>query len=548
MFKFAEARGSRHRLAYLAGVLVLIALSLSLIAGRANAGQVYWANQNSISYSLLDDSGGGFLTDSFEAVRNIEGTAIDTANGRIYIAENSPDRIVWFDLDGVGAGVVKTAAGTVDHPTNISIDPETQTLYWANDDSPGSIGFAFVNETGGGILAQEGETGAHVQQPSRIAIDMLHHRLYWWNEGSDEFSWVTTSGLFGGNLSTPGLGFSQAGKMGGIAVEPFSTPQELYFVNNEAEGIYHTDPVLGGEPERILGAYGEHNTAEPIGLAFDEIGEKFYWANSGIDSEPSKAIGTATVFGHPANVSVFPEAPIHSPVFAAILKEPNALSLPQLSVSGTTMSCASGEWEGDHPGASVFAAPTSSSFQWRKGSALIGGANGASFTATESGSYSCEVIAENAAGETVSVSRPTTMTFPAKPKPATPSSPTSNPKSKSTQKSAAVGAALASSKPVRVKAGGTAVVAVKLTNSGGATSGSAKVCGKLTKQAKKGLRAPRCATVKSVAAGKTVLAGLKVKTLAGAKGTYKLTVEVSGAGTGSMTAKIQVTGARKGKR
>jgi hypothetical protein len=238
---------------------------------------------------------------------------------------------------------------------------------------------------------------------------------------------------------------------------------------------------------------------------------------------------------------VFPVAPVHSPVFAAILKAPQSVGEPQLAVSGTTMSCTLGEWEGDHPGASVYAAPTRLSYQWKKGSAEIAGATGNTFTAGESGSYSCQVTATNAAGETVKAARATSITFPSKPKTtATPTTPSTS-KPKPTPSSAAVSAKLASAKPVKVKAGGTAAVAVDLTNSGGTVSGSTKLCAKLSKQAKKALKAPACVTVKSVAAGKASVAKLSVKTLASAKGTYRLTVSVSGAANASLTAKVQVT-------
>jgi hypothetical protein len=98
-----------------------------------------------------------------------------------------------------------------------------------------------------------------------------------------------------------------------------------------------------------------------------------------------------------------------------------------------------------------------------------------------------------------------------------------------------------------VKAGGTATIEVELINSGGTTSGPTKVCGKLAKQAKKGLKTPACVTVKSVAAGKTAVAKLSVKALASAKGTYKLTVSAGGATTASLTAKVQVTGVKRKK-
>jgi hypothetical protein len=106
-------------------------------------------------------------------------------------------------------------------------------------------------------------------------------------------------------------------------------------------------------------------------------------------------------------------------------------------------------------------------------------------------------------------------------------------------------AKLASSKPVKVKARATAAIKVDLINSGKTTSASTKVCGKLSKQAKRGLKTPACVTVKSVASGKTVVATLKVKTLGSAHGTYKLTVAVSGAATANLTAKVRVAAAKR---
>lgn len=511
-----------------------------MLAGRASADQIYWVNSNSVAYSQLDDTAGGYLPPSVLGIHGGSGSAIDTANGRIYVTQEATNQIVWFSLDGLTSGVVNTVAGTVDHPKNVAIDPETQTLYWANAVSPGSIGYAYVNGSGGGILVQSGSTAAQVEQPTRIAIDTRHGRVYWWNETGKDFSWVAMNGLSGGNLSTPDLGITEAGQMGGMAVEPFSTPEELYFINNEAPGVFHTDPLLGGEPEEIQNAFAENekNIAGPLGLAFDLAGNRFYWANSGIVEEPETAIGTATVFGRPSTIKTFPEAPIHNPGFPAILKVPASVAEPQISLAGTTLTCTQGEWEGDHPGASVYAAPTSIRYQWKKGSTAIAEATGSSFTPTETGSYACEVVAGNAAGETGKTSKSTSVTIPK----ATTTTSTTKPKPSTTT---TVSAKLASTKPVKVKARGTATIAVDLVNSGKAAASSTKVCGTLSKQAKKGLKAPACVTVKSVAAGKTVVAKLKVKTLASAHGTYKLTVAVTGAAKANLTAKVQVAAAKR---
>jgi hypothetical protein len=538
---------SLHRLGLLIGAVAAIAFSLLASAGRASADQVYWVNTSVISYSDLADTAGGFLPASFGNVHNGEGTAIDTANGRIYMTQKATDKIVWFGLSDLKSGVVNTAPGTVVNPTNIAIDPRTQTLYWANDTSPGSIGFANVNETGGGILTQSGSTPAHVSQPTRIAVDTLHNRVYWWNEGTGEFSWVAMNGLTGGNLSTPGLAIAGMGAMSGMVVEPYSTPEELYFFNLDAGengGIFHTDPLLGGEPEEIQGAISkkaESNARNPIGLVFDGTGNNFYWANNAVDEDTNAAIGTATIFGHAGMLRTFPVAPVHNPMFAAILKAPVFVGSPQVSVSGYILGCGTGDWEADHPGASVYSAPTNFGYQWLRGSTPIPGAYDTSYTATESGTYTCQVAAVNAAGETIAKSKGVTLAFPAKPKPPT-TTPTTK-TAKSTETSGTV--KLGSAKAVKVKAGGTAMVSADLVNTGKTTLGSTKVCGNLTKQAKKGLKTPPCVTVKSVAAGKTAVAKLKVKTLASAHGTYKFTVAVSGALTASLTAKVQVTPKRK---
>ena len=119
--------------------VALIASSLLAVAARAKADQIYWANQNVISYSQLNGTEGGYLPASVLAIHAGNGTAIDTANSRIYVSQEATNQIAWFSLDGISAGVVNTAGATVDHPTNVAINPATQTLYWSNAVSPGSV-------------------------------------------------------------------------------------------------------------------------------------------------------------------------------------------------------------------------------------------------------------------------------------------------------------------------------------------------------------------------------------------------------------------------
>jgi hypothetical protein len=530
----AEPAGSRHRLAYLAGAIALIALSLLMIAGRAHADQLYWTNQSSIVFSRLNQTEGGELANSHGTFADPEGTVIDTANNRIYVVDAEVNRILWFALDGSGNGTMSTHGAPLEDPKGLSLDPGTQTIYWANDVPGGSIGWAKIDESAGGTLS----TGvAHVSEPIRTAIDVVDGRLYWWNEGTDEFSWASTSDTgVGGNLTVTAPNLPEEAEenegMQGIALDPIA--DELFWLDGESESLGSV-ALAGGKGEEIEGATNQKNFNNAYGLAYDVNTSRFYWGNFGVGTAPEHAIGTATLLPNTGGSFAPPAStPVEDPSFPVLLATPGVAGEPEVTAAGTTLSCSQGFWEEDQPGSFTYQAPTSYSYQWRKGSTAIPGATGSSYAVTETGTYSCRVTAENAAGSASQSSNGVAVTIPPKAKPITPIAPV-------VPKPAAVGAKLVSGKPVKVKAGGTAVVKVDLKNSGGTTSDPVKVCGKLNKQAKKGLKAPACVKVKGVAAGKTVVAKLKVKTLGSALGTYKFTVAVSGAVKKNLTAKVQVT-------
>lgn len=120
-----------------------------------------------------------------------------------------------------------------------------------------------------------------------------------------------------------------------------------------------------------------------------------------------------------------------------------------------------------------------------------------------------------------------------------------------TSAAATVTAATLTAKPqtkASARAGKAAVVKITFTNTGDLTSKSVKVCAKLTKQAKKGLKAPKCVSVKPLAFGGSAVATLKVKTLKTALGSYKFTTQVKGASVKGLTVKVKVTAAKAKKR
>jgi DNA-binding beta-propeller fold protein YncE len=514
----------------LAGTIALVSFALLGVAARAHASEtIFWDNYGAtpatIGFANIDGTGGGVLSNASlqlpgteVEISSPEGLAYDPANGRIYVANRQAENIVWVNTDGSGAGVLDTGAAVVEDPEGVAVDPKTQTVYWANSETKGSIGYASADGGSGGLL---NTTGATITSPYKIALDTVNGRVYWMNS-SGVISYASLNGTGGADLPLPA---SKAERLSGsgsaINVDPATNRLYVLGGNEEgAEGIIWLSTVgLGGG---VIALEDEATFDDPYGLAFDPSKSRFYWANYGHDEERAGAFGTITLTSGPATPINVATAPLSSPQDPVIVKSPVAVGAPQVTASGTQLSCSQGDWEADSPGSYVYAAPASYAYQWSKDGAAIGGATGSSLTVTATGSYSCAVTASNRSGTASQSSAGVTVTIQAPPTPA-------SLKLKS-----------ASKKAVKVKAGKVAVVKVDLTNGGGTAAGAVKVCGKLTKQAKKGLVAPKCVSVNSVPAGKTVVAKLRVKTRNTAKGTYKFTVLVKGAAVKSLTAKVQV--------
>ena len=535
----AEPLAAGRRVALIATAATFAMLALLAIASRAHASEtIYWDNYNAspttIAFANVDGTSGGSLnlTNVEEPgteveISNPEGIAYDPANGRIYVASSGNDEIVWVSTDGGGAGYLDTAGASVENPEGIAVDPRTQTVYWANDEPEGSIGYASAAGGGAGLL---NTTGASIDDPYKIALDTVNGRIYWVRQAGGIVSYANLDGSGGADLP-----LQEAERPSGwtaINVDP--TTGRLYFLEDAVIYWVSTAGVGGGEVELEEPAYDE-----AYGMAFDPTGGRFYWANYGNGEKRENAFGTTTLTPGPVTGITVATAPVSDPQDPVIVKSPTATGAPQVTGSGTSLSCSQGSWASDYPGSYVYGAPASYAYQWLQNGQAIAGATASSHTATASGSYACAVTATNRSGSTTQTSAATTVTI-VHPKPIV--APTTTPTTP-----ANLSLELPKKKAARVRAGKVAVVEIKLTNGGGTASGAVKVCGKLTKKAKKGLKAPKCVSVASVPAGGTAHPKLRVKTRKTAKGLYKFTVVVRGAINGSTTAKVKVLPA-KGKK
>ena len=176
-----------RRLPVIAGALTLAMFAVLALAARAQATEtIYWDNYSaspaSIGFANIDGTGGGALNLSGAEIKDPEGMAFDSANGRIYVASPGTGvdgQIIWVSADGSGAGVLDTGGAPVEDPEGIAVDPHTQTVYWANTvTGGGSIGYASANGGSGGSL---NTAGATIDEPYKIALDTTNGRVYWVN-------------------------------------------------------------------------------------------------------------------------------------------------------------------------------------------------------------------------------------------------------------------------------------------------------------------------------------------------------------------------------
>lgn len=519
----AEPLGGGRRATLIVGVAILSMLALSVFGAQARgAERIYWTNyeagaSQSIGFANLDGSAGGALALPGAVEPGAEQMAFDPANGRLYVAAFNTDQILWANVDGSGSGVVDTHGAEVDAAVGLAIDPRTQTIYWSNFGMPNSrIGWAQLEGSASGAL---NTTGATLSGPTFLAVDTVDGRLYWVNHGvtTAHFSWANLDGSGGGDLVLTGA--PEAEVPHGLAIDPGSN--RLYWAEGEGteEISWANLSGVGGSVVDTTGAA----KVEPFGLAFDPIGGRLYWGNYGNGLEATGALGTTTLSGGGGSITPV-GAPINSPQDPIVLKSPTGTGAPQIAQNVAALSCTQGSWSQDYPGSGVFGAPVSYAYQWTLNGQAISGATAPTYTATAGGSYACQVTGKNQTGSASQASAAVTVT------------------------PAALTTTLLTKKP-HAKAGKAAVVKLRLANSGQIASTPVTVCAaKLSKKAKKGLVAPKCASVVALGNGGSAVATLSVKTKKSAKGIYKFTTQVNGATVAPVTVSVKTTAPKKHKK
>jgi hypothetical protein len=443
--------------------------------------------------------------------------AYDPVTNRLFVAsedEVSGDSVITaVNLNGSGASFFSAPGMVVDEPEGIVLDPASRMMYWINTGNA-TIGWAKLDGSAAGTLDT---TGAPIENSYRIAIDPASGRLYWpaQSGGKRVVSWANVNNTGGGILPTE-LG---AISPDGIAIN--AVTRRLYLISGSGStGVLTSLSVDGGPVESLPVTVGFH---ESYGLAVDPTLARAYWGNYGLTDSQTEAIGFSGLSGSPAGFISMASTHVNGAQDPVILKSPTGTAAPTVSQSAAALTCSQGSWSQDYPGGFIYTAPTGYSYQWLLNGAAVVGATSSAYTATTSGSYACTVTGTNPTGSASQTSVAATVT------PATLS-------------------LKLNTKTTKAKAGKAATVKFKVANSGDLTSAPLKVCAKLNKKAKKGLKAPKCASVDALAFGGSAMATLKVKTKPAAKGTYKFSAQLKGATAKSITVTVKVTAAKPKKK
>jgi DNA-binding beta-propeller fold protein YncE len=509
----SESGVPRRTSAISAGILAIVFAALLWTASSAHAAElVYWdnygADPDNVAFANIDGTGGGVLNIGGQEISSPEGMAYDSATNRLFVADSvGPNgQILAINLDGSGASPFTAPGAPIEEPEGVAVDPTTRTIYWENTEGVGSIAWAKLDGSAGGVL---NISGATMSNPCcRIAIDPVGGRVYWVNSGPTiGFANLNNTGG-GGSLSLAGTTVEPGGE--GLSVD--SAAGRLYFLSGTNEIGYANVNGSGGGDVSI----GSGVINGPWGLALDPSVSRLYWGNESNAEVRTNAIGFVNLSGVGGGISIA-TAPVANPQDPVIIKSPSGTGAPTITrstKSRSELACSTGTWASDFAGSFVYQSPRAFAYQWTLNGKAVAGATAVTLNAKSAGQYACTVTATNQAGATSQTS------------------------ASLTEKAAKL--KLTTKKKATTHPGGLAKFKVNAVNQGDVKSKSARVCVKVPKSAKGDLKAPKCKSLGALKGGGKHGATLKVKAASSASGSYKLTFSVKGAAGKPAKAKLLV--------
>lgn len=230
---------------------------------------------------------------------SVSAIAIDFVAGKVYATEELNNRVVRFNLDGTGAvEVLFDEEDGVKTPTAIALDPQTDTVYWAN--------------SGTGRIMKGSRLGG---TPKKLTFEVSGDSVLSYSYGlviDRRYNWIFFSdldkfqGIWLGNLDGSGNLFrivSTTSSNGTV----LRNPSQLVF-DNDGSRLYWADEGLGVISVAALSiqfsqvasinsavVYDDEDGVErPDGIGIDKGNSLIYWSET---NEGNRVIKRAALDG-----------------------------------------------------------------------------------------------------------------------------------------------------------------------------------------------------------------------------------------------------------
>jgi DNA-binding beta-propeller fold protein YncE len=255
----------RHsRCVRLAVLLCAAATALSAAAARAD-GLVYFTDIFYPTYSdgfiRTVDTGGAQVQTVRTPGGGLRGIALDPDAGKLYWSDVDLDRIYRANLDGSYAELLPITG--LAWPMALAVSPANDLLFFG-DQTQGRIGAAHLDGTGAHTL---------ITTPfsSGLAVDELHHKLYWTASVTSETGQILRANLDGSSVEVV---VTDHGRPARIALDPMG--RKVYWTDYVLDLVARANfDGTGVENLYVVGA-----NLNPDGIALDLDAGKVYWGQS----------------------------------------------------------------------------------------------------------------------------------------------------------------------------------------------------------------------------------------------------------------------------
>ncbi|MGN6203095.1 MAG: hypothetical protein ACTHNY_11915 [Solirubrobacterales bacterium] len=253
----------------------------------------------------------GFASIALALVAVLAFAARAQAAETIYWNNYDTGSISFADINGSGGGLLNLGGATLEEPEGMAYDSATGRIYVASSAENGehqAILYANADGSGGGVFTAP---GAPVEVPKGIAVDPVNRTIYWANsEEGATISWARLDGSAGGTLNTSGTTVEWPDK---VAVDPVHGKVYWFNIQNQPYtiGYANADNSGGGGTLDLTGATPPKNVR---GLVVDPAANRLYWLTGG----SAEMVSYVSLSGGGGGDIDFAEAPVFNPYGLAL--------------------------------------------------------------------------------------------------------------------------------------------------------------------------------------------------------------------------------------